>query len=724
MRRDRGLLFLLAALLAGLTGLAACGGGGTNGGGGGTNPTPTGITIYPGANGSAVSVAAGSTAVFTAYQADALVSVNWTASSGTITGNGTSSGTFVAPTTQGSVTVSAVSTSSATTGGSVTVNVTAASASGIIVNPGAVMVAAGATTAFSATLNGGAVSPAPTWQVNGTNGGDGVHGTIDANGNFTAPLTPPPGGSTTITAVSGGNSATASATVVYSNLSFNGPYAFSYTGNDSTNGGVNFLTVAGSFVAEGSTGSVTSGEEDYVDQSAVYSAATFGGTFAVGPDGRGSLTISSNALDNTGVIQFSLTNGAQGGPAQHAVMIRLDTIATGSGTIDAQKPLDLAAGFSGNYVFGSSGLDNIVGLGPFNLAGKFFVDGSTLTLPALSAEQDFNYGGTSTIGTNGGPDLTLSGTFTMDQDASTTGRGTLFLSTTNSFLTTTFGVTPLVFQYTFYIVDSSHLKMVESDPNFTMAGDIFGETSGAGPYTAANLLPSGNYAFTTGGSSSAGPFATGGVFVSNGGTSDTATSGSITGGVDDNNNSGTTKLNETITGTAFSIDTFGRITLPLDPGATYNYAGYAGTYNSANGPVNVVEMIDLESNYLDSGLAYRQTSASTPSGSFALNMTGVANNSQTEQDFEGQFGTGTSGALTGNLDINNAEVNGVDANIPFTSSSIATVGSDGRGTPLTLHTSSPSTNYPLAYYVVDDNTTLVFETDGVRVLTGIIQKQY
>ncbi len=189
MRRNHWLLFLLATVLAGLTGLTACGGGGNGtggngGGGGGTNPTPSGVTIYPGANGSTVSVAAGSTVQFTAYQADALVSVNWTASSGTITGNGTSSGTFTAPTAQGSVTVSAVSTSSSTTGGSVTVNVTAPSASGILVNPGATVVAAGGTMTFSATLNGGAVSPAPTWQVNGANGGDGVHGTIDANGNY------------------------------------------------------------------------------------------------------------------------------------------------------------------------------------------------------------------------------------------------------------------------------------------------------------------------------------------------------------------------------------------------------------------------------------------------------------------------------------------------------------------------------------------------------------
>src|SRR5580698_7345878 len=168
MRRNRWLPFSLAAVFLALSGLSACGGGGGTtgggGGGGGTNP-PTGLLIYPGANG-AVSVPAGSTAQFFAYQADALASVNWTASSGTITGNGTSSGTFTAPTTQGSITISAVATSSATIGGSVTVNVTAAATSGIVVSPGATMAQAGQVIAFSAMENGAPL--AATWEVNGT----------------------------------------------------------------------------------------------------------------------------------------------------------------------------------------------------------------------------------------------------------------------------------------------------------------------------------------------------------------------------------------------------------------------------------------------------------------------------------------------------------------------------------------------------------------------------
>jgi hypothetical protein len=46
---------------------------------------------------------------------------------------------------------------------------------------------------------------------------------------------------------------------------------------------------------------------------------------------------------------------------------------------------------------------------------------------------------------------------------------------------------------------------------------------------------------------------------------------------------------------------------------------------------------------------------------------------------------------------------------------------DGRGT-LTLDTKSDS--YSLAYYVVDSTQALAIETDGQRVATAIIARQF
>lgn len=733
MRRRNLMLSLLVLCLAGLVGMTACGGGGNSGGGGGGGNTPTGVTIYPGGNGATVSMAAGTTGNFTAYVADTATNVNWTASGGTITGSGSPNAVFTAPTSAGTVTITAVDTSSANLGGSVTVNVTAAPAGGVLVVPGATQVAAGSTTAFSATQNGTAITAA-VWQVNGAQGGDTVHGTIDANGNYTAPLTPPPGGATTITACQDAGcttTATASVTVVFSNASLNGPYAFSYTGQD-PNG---FVTVAGSFVANGSSGSITSGEEDYYDGTTNAGGANFGGSFSIGPDGRGAISITSNAPDSGGELQFALTNSAQGKAAAHGIVIRLDTLATASGTIDAQDPNALSQGataFSGNYVFGLSGID-LFG-NPLQVAGRFFSDGIGAFL-TNTCEQDINDNGT--VLTTA--DVSLQGNFSPDQSSSTAGRGTLSFNSTNSIFIGQAGGTSVTTTFVYYMVDQKHIKLVETDNNFITAGDIFQETGGNGPFYAS-VIAKGNFAFTMGGvdiTRGGIPFASGGVFAASGATG-TASSGSITGGVYDSNDNGTIRSDLTISSGSYTGDSsnFGRFNfaLSISGGSNLTFIGYPGTYNGPNGPVNVIEFVDETgspttngtANFVDGGLAYEQTAANTPNGSYALNMSGVATcQGCSEQDIEGQVTTGANGALNGNLDINNVANAGgtISTSVPLSSSSVTTVGTGGRGTPMTIHTQN-GINFTENYYVVDDNTTLLLETDSSRVTTGVILKQY
>src|SRR5579883_1157022 len=57
---------------------------------------------------------------------------------------------------------------------------------GVSVAPQSVAIAAGATTQFTATVTGDATNSV-TWSVNGVAGGNSTTGTIDANGNYTAP---------------------------------------------------------------------------------------------------------------------------------------------------------------------------------------------------------------------------------------------------------------------------------------------------------------------------------------------------------------------------------------------------------------------------------------------------------------------------------------------------------------------------------------------------------
>src|SRR5262249_9210606 len=157
----------------------------------------------------------------------------------------------------------------------------------------------------------------------------------------------PPGSSTTITAVSGGSSGTANVTIVFSNASLSGSYAFSYTGDDASG----FLAVVGNFIADPSTGTLT-GTEDVLSAATnrpATNAIAIAGSYSVGPDGRGSVSIAST----TETWQFALATN------DHAVMINFGQIgttgvATGSGTIDRQAttgtPLAL-----GRYVFQLAG---------------------------------------------------------------------------------------------------------------------------------------------------------------------------------------------------------------------------------------------------------------------------------------------------------------------------------------------------------------------------------
>ena len=299
--RGVGSYLRAAVAVIGLASLAACGGNSS----GVTNPPPPPpdtsgpIEVFPGT----VSVPLNGQIHFTAFlPGTPAAHFTWSVSG---TANGTidaSTGIYVAPAsvpTPATVTVTATLSGGSTTG-TATINV--APAQGVAVSPAGIAVLAGSTQLFAATVGGAPVTP--TWEVNGTPGGDAAHGTITVNGLYTAPLTPPPGGSTVVTAVSGANAGTAAVTVTFSNSSLNGPYAFSYAGTDS--GGP--LAVAGRFVAISSAGTL-SGLEDYnsLKLKTPAEAQAFSGTFVVYPDGSATATVNDVPIGGNDTWHFSLT---------------------------------------------------------------------------------------------------------------------------------------------------------------------------------------------------------------------------------------------------------------------------------------------------------------------------------------------------------------------------------------------------------------------------------
>lgn len=651
------LSFFAVALLILMVGCGSGGGGGNN------NPsTSVSVVIFPGT----ATVPIDGAVVFSATVYNATnTAVNWTATGGaTFMAN-----VMTAPATPGPVTVTATSQSDSSKKATITVTVTAAQP--VSISPSAVAVLARATQHFTAASGGQAVVwglPAPPPGVD--------FGSIDQNGLYTAPAVPPPGGTVTISAVTATNGAgVANVTIVFSDASLSGQYAFAYSGQDVAG----FLAVAGSITFDGLGNVVSGGVEDVNSGKGVVTNAITGGTYDVGPDGRTIVTFTTSQA----TVTFQVTVISP----QHGFLVRFDTVATGSGTIDLQNKAEFAVSSIANfYSFAVTGI-NSSGFSEA-IAGNFFADGNG-NFPAGNGIQDVNNAGTVTQA-----DTSLQGQIvTFDNNS---GRGLLqFTSTTKNTLS-----------FAFYMVDRTHLKLVETDAVPILAGDVFSAPNSITPATL-----NGNVAFTLGGSVSKGAFAGGGIFVSNG-------TGGVTKGVQDLNLNGSIQT-QTIasTGSTYTVTPLNsnRILLNIANGkTTFIYGVYFNSDGSA-------EMIELDTNVtVASGLAFLQSSTAAPQGNYALNLTGAVGTG--EEDVNGSMASSGTAAFTGYLDANNTGT--IFPNLQLSGSTSTTPTPLGRGT-ITLQTAPPSpTSFALAYYVVDSQTFLVLEIDSQRVMLGTMARQF
>jgi hypothetical protein len=552
---------------------------------------------------------------------------------------------------------------------------------GLSIMPGQATVGAGGSQQFEAMLND-AVDSNATYTISPSTPN---YGSINAtSGVYTAPTVPPPGGMVTVTAKDGTQTATATATIVFSDASLLGPFAFSYAGNNSAG----FFAVAGRFSSNGQ-GAITGGVEDINSFGTHVASATQiqqNSTYKVGPDGRSTAIIQTD--QGTETLQFVLTSSS------HALLIRFDGNMTGSGTIDQQNLNDLSSAsvISGPYAFLAAGGDST--FNPMAVAGRFSADGSgNAQQPAILDENDNFAPKTS--------DTSLSGTYQLDANNPGTGRGTLTLSSTN--------VGQL--QFAFYIIDNTHLHIVEIDAVNYLAGDVYLEPPGPS-YTTSSLAAA-NYAFTGGGNSSAGAYALGGIFTPDG-------NGNITGGVLDTNNAGTPTANTTLSASTYAVDpTTGRLSLAL---GSMTLAAYPTA-------ANTVVMLEVDSTAVSSGLAYQQQgSPAALAGNFGLTLggQGVFYNAPAsyQPDIEGQAVLKNSSAVSaGNLDINVFGTTPQPSDPLATTSSFGTLGSNGRGTA-TLTATDPPASFSLVYYWVNANTALIVGQDKTRVVVGTMLLQF
>ncbi|MGA1998594.1 MAG: hypothetical protein ABSG52_01260 [Terriglobales bacterium] len=463
-------------------------------------------------------------------------------------------------------------------------------------------------------------------------------------------------------------------TVQFSPGTLNGKYAFTLSGQ---NAGASYVA-AGSISFDGN-GTVTGGTED-VNSGGVASSPAIGPgwTYHVGTDGRGSVLDASN----TEIWRLAVVNHSR------AFVERFDSgVQSASGVLELQDASQFTlAGVTGNYSFNLSGANGSGKPGSLAMAGAFTANGGVISGGALDVNN-----ASSPL-----PGLSLTGTYTAPSAAA--GRGTL--TVTSTFLTQ---------NLVYYIVDATHVKVVETDLLAQLVGDVYKQP--AGPFTNASVR--GGFAFAFLGSTSRGAFGEGGVL--------TLSAGNVTSGTIDTNDGFTPPTTSSVSGTYNVADaTTGRTTATLTVGAsTLLYVFYP----QINGALSMVE---IDTSNVVAGRALAQSLGPFSGGSFqgiyAFNFTGTDFVViPGEEDLVGQMVPNGGSALnTSSVDISD---NGILVHSAALSGSYL-VGVSGHGSATLTTNSTAFSSATMNLYVADSSDALFLESDGTRVLVGIAQKQY
>jgi hypothetical protein len=520
-----------------------------------------------------------------------------------------------------------------------------------------------------------------------------THTASDVQTTYTAPASVPTGGTVTITATATADptkSVSQPVTITSAGITslLKGQYAFSFTGLD-ING---FTAAAGSITADG-FGNITAGEEDFYDAITQQPQVSLVGSYTIGSDGRGTMTLTPNAAIGvcsspsscTQTLSFVVVS------PQHALIIAFDGSATSSGSVDLQNSNNFSlSSIAGAYSFAFSGLDISKSPAvPLAVGGVLSADGNG---NFTSVTEDMNDGGAVTV------NVSTSGMYNCTGAPDSFGRGTAAFGPCATATTT----------FVYYVVNSGTVRFIETDAVGFTAGSAFAQ--GTGPFSNASL--SGPFAFTLAGKSSTGALVAGGLFTSNG-------KGNIASGILDVNNAGSV-TNGTPSG-KYGLASNGRGTLTFSSTGGLSQFGIYVTSN----PSSPILLVELDSGLTTSGAALAQASgvsASTLSGDYGVNFDAAITGGK--EDLVGQMFADGASALGGNADLNQF----VSSGTPTPNTALAgafTAASNGRFTG-SLAT-SPTGNLNEIFYVASNSTVLFIETDAVGSVsgpaTGVLQLQ-
>jgi hypothetical protein len=486
----------------------------------------------------------------------------------------------------------------------------------------------------------------------------------------------------------------------FSNASLKGQYAFSMTGVF-TNGG--YLARVGSFSADGN-GSITAGLEDVVQGNSGATQISFtGGSYSIQQNGTGVLTftgVSGNSL------QLSITLLSVG----HGNMVQTDLTAATSGNFALQTPSTFTVGsLTGNFVLDCSGISfSGTTAAPLSVIGQIALDGNGNVTGGTLDEND---------GTLSGPIVAQAGTYQLDSNGngSAFGRGTITFDARS---------------FAFYVVDNTHLKLVEEDLLAATQGDA-NLQSGAIP--TQNSAFNGSFVFLVSGASllaNQGNLLRVGRFTADG-------NGGIANiSLDQNYSGSTTHVSQgsNITNASYSIDT--------------SHAGSGrGTFTFTDSNIRLVTFIfylysptqaviqDVTNGLVANGPMQVQTGSpftnTNLAGNYEFFLNGIQIGQQdfvpSNENFVGQYAlsTATSSNLTGVVDYTEQ---GTTGSTLYSNNGIAgtlALNSDGTlNNGFQIVTGSPSsTTFNFVAYIVSPTSFYIVSTDSTRVVSGIAAQQ-
>jgi len=460
---------------------------------------------------------------------------------------------------------------------------------------------------------------------------------------------------------------------------------------------------AGAIVLDGN-GLVTSGEQTYTNPSKSVSDTITGGSYYVGPDGRGTLTLDTadQGIGQQGVETFAITVLS----ASRALVARLDnpnlsvvSNESATGTLDLQTS---KAQLSAGYAFVVTGTD-VLSLSPTVFGGVLNVD-SPNAISGVGSIADEDVDGT--LFTK----ASISGAVTSP-DA---------LGAVKFTLTASFAPSPI--QLTGYIVDATHIGLIESDnasgTGFGATGGVaLGQGSSTGTFKDASAF-SGEYVFGIFGQDLGGfpaSLSSAGVFTADG-------LGHFTDGFNDSFQTDFFILYSRAFTGSYSVDPGG--TGRVNSSVKYKKKGDGPQYifyltGNGNPPLILDNDVNAKGGFgVGAGTAYPTSDPIAFSGEYGLSYTQSSFGSEDDAS-GGMTVDGVGQTLSGTVDTDSFFTPVPDTGVTgdFAATTVPRRFTGSLSNELLLF--QPAA---VAYYIIDSNHGLFVETDGLE--SGVLALGY